>query len=209
MSKRIHIVIAESSAIIRCGVVTILQRAENLNADIAELSDVSVFTSGSYRQTPDILVVNPAQLGIFSAAQLRGDLGNDNLKIVALQSAFTEQGMLQNYDEVLSIYDSADTVVEKISAVTRRDDADQTKKDLSQREKEIIVSVVKGMTNKQIADALCLSTHTVIAHRRNIASKLQIHSPAGLTIYAIVNKLVDLADIKNSISQGRDDMNGQ
>ena len=67
---------------------------------------------------------------------------------------------------------------------------------LSGREKEIIACVVKGMTNKETADALCLSVHTVITHRRNIARKLQIHSPAGLTIYAIVNKLVELSDIK-------------
>ena len=67
---------------------------------------------------------------------------------------------------------------------------------LSQREKEIIACVVKGKTNKEIAEELCLSVHTVITHRRNIARKLQIHSPAGLTIYAIVNKLVELSDIK-------------
>jgi len=70
---------------------------------------------------------------------------------------------------------------------------------LSACEREIIVCVVKGMTNKQIADALCISTHTVITHRRNIAAKLQIHSAAGLTIYAIVNKLVDLSEIKDTI----------
>lgn len=68
---------------------------------------------------------------------------------------------------------------------------------LSTREKEIISCVVKGMTNKEIAESLYLSIHTVITHRRNIARKLQIHSPAGLTIYAIVNKLVDISEIKN------------
>ncbi len=71
---------------------------------------------------------------------------------------------------------------------------------LSAREKEIITCVVKGLTNKQIADVLCISTHTVITHRRNIASKLQIHSAAGLTIYAIVNKLVDLSEIRETIN---------
>lgn len=67
---------------------------------------------------------------------------------------------------------------------------------LSLREKEIIACIVKGMTNKEIAENLFLSIHTVITHRRNITRKLQIHSPAGLTIYAIVNKLVDISDIK-------------
>lgn len=71
---------------------------------------------------------------------------------------------------------------------------------LSAREREIVVGVVKGLTNKQIADELCISAHTVITHRRNIAAKLQIHSAAGLTIYAIVNKLVLLSDIGETIN---------
>jgi len=67
---------------------------------------------------------------------------------------------------------------------------------LSDREKEVIVSLVQGMTNKEIADHLFISINTVITHRRNIARKLQIHSPAGLTIYAIVNNLVDISSVK-------------
>lgn len=67
---------------------------------------------------------------------------------------------------------------------------------LSDREKDVIVSLVQGMTNKEIADHLNISTNTVLTHRRNIARKLQIHSPAGLTIYAIVNNLVDISTVK-------------
>jgi len=64
--------------------------------------------------------------------------------------------------------------------------------ELSEREKDVLIQVVKGLSNKEIADVLCISMHTVISHRKNIARKLNIHSTAGLTIYAIVNKLVDL-----------------
>ena len=67
---------------------------------------------------------------------------------------------------------------------------------LGEREKDVIVALVQGMTNKEIADHLCISVNTVITHRRNIARKLQIHSPAGLTIYAIVNNLVDISSVK-------------
>ena len=67
---------------------------------------------------------------------------------------------------------------------------------LSDREKDVIISLVQGMSNKEIADHLCISINTVITHRRNIARKLQIHSPAGLTIYAIVNGLVDISTVK-------------
>ena len=67
---------------------------------------------------------------------------------------------------------------------------------LGEREKEVIVALVQGMSNKEIADHLCIATNTVITHRRNIARKLQIHSAAGLTIYAIVNNLVDISTVK-------------
>lgn len=67
---------------------------------------------------------------------------------------------------------------------------------LSEREKEVIVCVVKGMANKEIAEHLFISVNTVMTHRRNISRKLQIHSPAGLTIYAIVNGLINLEDVK-------------
>ena len=67
---------------------------------------------------------------------------------------------------------------------------------LSDREKDVVVSLVQGMSNKEIAEHLFISTNTVITHRRNIARKLQIHSPAGLTIYAIVNNLIDISAVK-------------
>lgn len=67
---------------------------------------------------------------------------------------------------------------------------------LGEREKDVIVALVQGMSNKDIAEHLCISVNTVITHRRNIARKLQIHSPAGLTIYAIVNNLIDISAVK-------------
>ena len=67
---------------------------------------------------------------------------------------------------------------------------------LSEREKDIIICVAKGMNNKEIADYLYLSVHTVTTHRRNISNKLQIHTTAGLIIYAIANKLVNIEEIQ-------------
>ena len=72
----------------------------------------------------------------------------------------------------------------------------QSNEALSDREKDVIVALVQGMANKEIADHLCISINTVITHRRNIARKLQIHSPACLTIYAIINGLVDISSVK-------------
>lgn len=85
-------------------------------------------------------------------------------------------------------------VSQKISNMINNSPGSQ--ENLSGREKDVIIALVQGMTNKEIADHLCISINTVITHRRNIARKLQIHSPAGLTIYAIVNNLVDISSVK-------------
>ena len=87
-------------------------------------------------------------------------------------------------------------VTRKISGMVFKAGASQNPDALSDREKDMIISLVQGMSNKEIADHLCISVNTVITHRRNIARKLQIHSPAGLTIYAIVNGLVDISSVK-------------
>ncbi|SEE11632.1 regulator of cell morphogenesis and NO signaling [Prevotella aff. ruminicola Tc2-24] len=87
-------------------------------------------------------------------------------------------------------------VSRNISDMVFKGGSGQNSDALSDREKDVVVSLVQGMSNKEIADHLCISINTVITHRRNIARKLQIHSPAGLTIYAIVNGLVDISSVK-------------
>ena len=79
-------------------------------------------------------------------------------------------------------------------AATARDgvDAADNPETLSDREKEVLVEIVNGLSNKAIAEKLFISVHTVVTHRKNISRKLNIHSAAGLTIYAIANNLVDL-----------------
>lgn len=71
-----------------------------------------------------------------------------------------------------------------------------TQENLSDREKEIVACIVRGLTNKEIAARLFISVNTVLTHRKNISRKLDIHSASGLTIYAIVNGIVKLEDVK-------------
>ena len=106
--------------------------------------------------------------------------------------------VLQLEEEVKKNIDNHNTS-NKVQETTEKAESQSTQDDLSQREKEIICCVVKGMSNKEIAENLFISVHTVITHRRNIARKLQIHSPTLLTVYAIVNKLVDISEVKVGI----------
>ena len=116
------------------------------------------------------------------------------MKCIALLYAVADHALLRPYDDQINIYDSPDEIrhkLERLHTSPEEETENEEQQTLSAREKEIVVCVVKGMTNR-----LFLSTHTVVTHRRNIARKLQVHSASGLTVYAIVNKLVELNDIK-------------
>ena len=199
--KALKLAVAEPSAILRYGIVALLRRMPAANVDILEIGDISQLAAQLSRHRPDVLIVNPASLGLCTPPQLRTQTGCEGMRCVALQLAMTDAVTLGAYDEVLSIYDSEDCVRRKIVQPADEAPRGERQEPLSVRECEIVVCIVKGMSNKQIADTLCISTHTVITHRRNIVAKLQIHSPAGLTIYAIVNKLVDLSEIRDTITE--------
>lgn len=118
--------------------------------------------------------------------------------IIGLTWNYLPATYMSAFDDTLHVYSDASTLKAAIDKVMAGSGEDRDSTDeLTPREKEIVVGVVKGLSNKEIAGQLNVSVNTVMTHRRNIASKLQIHSPAGLTIYAIVSKLVSIDEIKN------------
>lgn len=198
--NNIKIVIAENSLILRSGISAVLKRLSDYTFSINEVSNMDAFMLFSRLHRPEIAIINPLFLGGVSIANYKRD--NPDTKVVALVSGYFDNKTLANFDGSISIFDDLDTVNDTISSVLHieEDDDNIETEQLSQREKEIIGCVVKGLTNKAIAEKLSISIHTVITHRRNISKKLQIHSSAGLAIYAIVNKIVEIQDIKSGIS---------
>ena len=197
--ETLKVAIAETSVIIRSGLALVLKRIQGMKILPIEIASPDTLSDCIRLHKPDILIINPSFPGYFNIQKFREDTSDYNIKCVALLCSVGDQFLLRYYDDAFSLYDDLEMLKEKLLKlldVTDELESETGQGVLSSREKEIITCVVKGMTNKEIADALFLSAHTVITHRRNIARKLQIHSPAGLTIYAIVNKLVELQDIK-------------
>ena len=195
MSTPLKILLVEPSLILRSGMSSVLRRLTGFDMQVVESAGAEPLDELLAAETPDILLIAPAVADEETLTRLR----RHPLRVVALQNALLDARLMQCFDAAVSIYDTAEQIREKLQSLGRAHENESPQELLSAREKEIIVGVAKGLTNKQIAEELFISTHTVITHRRNIAAKLQIHSPAGLTIYAIVNKLVELNDVKRTI----------
>lgn len=171
-------------------------------------------------QTPDPALIEEYSAHHDSLAEALNELkdliirhysqrGNDLLTSTLYDIMNCEQDLLWHCDVEDRLFVPAVKAMEEGSLNTpRHADGDggaetpvEEESALSQREKEIVTCVARGMSNKEIADELCLSVHTVTTHRRNITAKLQIHSPAGLVIYAILNGLVNLDDPRLKVNR--------
>lgn len=198
--EAVRVAIAETSVIVRGGLTAALKRLPNVKVQPIELLSVEALGDCLRTQYPEMLIVNPTFGDYFDVSKFREETMGKKIRLIALVTSFVDATLLSKYDESISIFDDLDLLSKKIHGlmnVAEEDEELDSQEALSQREKEIVVCVVKGMTNKEIAENLFLSIHTVITHRRNISKKLQIHSAAGLTIYAIVNKLVTLNEVKD------------
>jgi len=197
----LKIAIAEPSVIIRSGLSVALKRIQGIHIQTFEIASYDLLANYIRLHKPDVLILNPSFWGMANLPKIKEDSGHNTLKCFALLSGMVDESILKFYDEKISLYDTVEQLKEKLDRLfdTSTEGNNDEANTLSLREKEILTCVVKGQTNKEIAQTLFLSTHTVITHRRNIARKLEIHSTAGLTIYAIVNKLIELDEIKKDM----------
>ena len=117
--------------------------------------------------------------------------------VVGLVAGACDDELMRQFDGTVNLYDGQMQILRKLRAASRNRDVSPHKvnNEISEREREILVLVASGMTNKEIADRLSISIHTVIAHRKNISHKTGIKSVAGLTVYALMNNMID----RNSI----------
>ena len=146
----------------------------------------------------NILIVNPTLLG-YSDRNLPSQLVKDypHLNIIAMVTTYVEESALKQYDGVIELNDSKLKIINKLSQITQSDDKVEKNDDveLSKREIDVLIAVAKGLMNKEIADQMNLSIHTVISHRKNITRKTGIKSVSGLTVYALLNNLIDETEV--------------
>jgi DNA-binding CsgD family transcriptional regulator len=145
----------------------------------------------------DILITNPMQL-VNREKELRKIRRNyPDLSVVGINLGVIDTDLLSLLDSSFTIFDSVENVMHKLQKAGNNTEQKSTANDdnLTEREIEVLTRLVHGLSNKEIADSLNISIHTVITHRKNITAKTGIRSQPGLTIYAISKKIISIEDI--------------
>ena len=177
--RHISIALMMPSAILASGLTSVIRRLSDIQCSITEISGENYFEDIS-RLHPSILMVDPVNCALQWDALKSSS--SSPVKIIAVLVQQMPKESLKWFDDTISIYDAASVVMETVRRNVMTEESDDKGKDLSPREKEVIVGIVKGLSNKEIASEMNVSVNTVMTHRRNIAAKLHIHTPAGLTI---------------------------
>lgn len=199
--KTVHkkVLLIIPSKIVARGIEAVLSelgefRVEGILSDLSHASEARLRNMDA-----DVIIIDPLVFDYVSRANVRTRLAeHSNAAVVALKTVPLEDEQIRQFDGTISMYDDPVTVVRRLreSLALHEEIPDSEGHDLSQREKEILVCVAKGMLNKEIADYCNLSIHTVITHRKNITRKTGIKTIAGLTVYALLNNLIDSNSIE-------------
>ena len=144
----------------------------------------------------ELAVINPSQIQNKNKEFLSAKKNHPGIVWVALIYNFFDQQLLSLFDKVINITDSGESIAEQIKNLSNSEihNNDVEHEQLSEREIDVLKLIVKGFSNKEVADNLNISIHTVISHRKNISQKTGIKSQSGLTIYAISNKIILIED---------------
>lgn len=185
--KAYRIAIVEPAEVVGEGIAAMLSRSAD--------TEVVLLAKSLAEVAPRVRIgdIDALFVSVGLTSQLDSYSELDNLVLIGIQSALTDSNMLARYASVVTIYSTEQEVMQALGDAMNKaaDNNHADSHELSERERDVLVLVAQGYTNKEIATELNISPHTVISHRKNIVYKTGIRSVAGLTVYAVLNKLIN------------------
>ncbi len=196
MKKNVNVAICTPSVILFDGIAQLLENIDDIEVSIRDLSDRETDPAERIKsERIEVVVADPLCMDPSTIERIKAAAGLKT-QFIGVCSSALPQTMTRGFDHLISIYETEESIYNKLKRTCSLFVDQSSETELTSREKEIVSYIAKGLANKEIAWQMNISVNTVMTHRRNIAAKLQIHSPAGLTIYALASKLVSLEEIR-------------
>ena len=196
MTKRINIVVLESSQIICDGLESALNKS-GLNYRISFVNSIEELESIILNKKYDIGIINASYPEFNDKINDAIRRKVNSTKWIGLVYSYNDPRSISIFDDTISIYDSSDEIRAKLERLMKSDNPSNNNSQdlLTDREIDVLRLLATGLSNKEIADELNISVNTVITHRKNFSQKTGIKSVSGLTIYAVVQKIVSISNI--------------
>jgi DNA-binding NarL/FixJ family response regulator len=215
--KRTRVLLADDHPVIRHGIAACLNNHPNLEV-VGEASDGKETLRKAKELSPDIILMDidmPHTNGLAVTETLRKELPQIKVLILSMSNSGTfvprilqsgARGYLPKDAPTEELVKAIETVQrgetffgEEVAQIALKqmmsgNTPGANNRELSPREREVLIGIAKGLSNKEIATQLNIGTRTVETHRDNLMRKLDIRSVGGLTKYALANGLVMLRE---------------
>jgi DNA-binding NarL/FixJ family response regulator len=190
----IHVILADSSQLVRLGLISLLNQMK-YPFHVREISAPEKLSALNPRELNGLLIVSASFLHQCTPVFIQSlHMKINSSARVLINDQDNNPKEYRGFDEVIEAADHDKTIIRKLekqlSLISQQKGIQDSPEGISDREKDVLRLVAIGLTNKEIADKLFISSHTVITHRKNITKKLGIKTIAGLTMYALINRLV-------------------
>ena len=191
-----RVIICEASEIVANGLAEMVDNMAQFDV-VARLDSPEHVGERTVASDANILIINPYLLG-YQNREFINQFSKEHphVTVIALVTSLLDHSMLTPYSGIIELSDTRSKIIDKMNEFVKSDTSKKADDvELSKRETDVLVAVAKGMMNKEIADLMNISIHTVISHRKNITRKTGIKSVSGLTVYALLNNLIDENDL--------------
>jgi DNA-binding NarL/FixJ family response regulator len=198
--RKVSFIIASPSFLMRSALAGLIEQ-QPLAEVIKHIENNFMLVDQVQHYRPDYAIIDTAFILLSNDYTLINAFpGTSSTRFIALSNQGDHSLANAKFYDVISYSEEEKSILKKtetwVGQLSRSDEDRCISRELSKQEKKILTQLALGRTNKEIADTLFISTHTVMTHRKNITRKLGIKTVSGLTVYAILNKLVDVRDIQ-------------
>jgi len=201
MGKTKKVIVVSNAFLLSVGI-------ENLALELSGMLVDQVYTGSEknlhekiVNKKPEFVIIDPISIGDGLIPLIRKLNQEKQIKVIGLVSSSSNNNIISVFRYTLNVQHGKYQLIEKLKSIIGKDEKaiNKDEKILSKRETEILRNLALGLTNQEIADKLYLSIHTVMTHRKKITRKLAIKTVSGLTVYALMNKLVDIREVERRV----------
>ena len=193
-----HVIIIVKYYLLQAGTEALIQEIPGLMHLKSYTGDEPRLTDIVLKHKPDVLIIHPDSLSAENTSLPHKIYAHQNTNLIAIVRKDEKDRVSSDFSTVLFMEETKSVLEKKLREIMNSAGPDENNhKELSKREIVILKNIALGLTHQEIADKLFISIHTVNTHRKNINKKLGIKTVPGLIVYALLNHLIQMDEIKD------------
>ncbi len=201
MSKTKKVIVVSNAFLITSGIESLVLELSGMLIDTIFDGSEKKLCHKIINKKPDYIFIDPDSVSEQLIPLLRELSEETEIVIIGIVSKTTLPNITSRFSHTIRKENNKHQLIDELHNIigNNNESVEDSELLITKRETEILRNLALGLTNQEVADKLFLSVHTVMTHRKKITRKLGIKSVSGLTVFALLNNIVDIREVERSI----------